>query len=41
MRAKAKAYNVDLLLVDSGVSGMGNSLQAKLTTLFTDRKSVV
>lgn len=29
MRAKAKAYNVDLLLVDSGVSGVGKCSPGK------------
>jgi hypothetical protein len=35
MRAKAKAYDVDLLLVDTGVSVIGIAVQAKLTAILT------
>ena len=35
MRAKAKAYDVDLLLVDTGVSGIENAAQAKLIAILT------
>jgi hypothetical protein len=35
MRAKAKAYDVDLLLVDTGVSGIENAIQAKLIAIST------
>lgn len=35
MRAKAKAYGVDLLLVDSGVSGIEHAVQAELIAIAT------
>lgn len=35
MRAKAKAYDVDLLLVDTGVSGFEDAVQAKLIAILT------